>query len=378
MRIGLLGLVALSLGLLFPPPAHGQEAGTLVSAEPVVDTPPGSQAWRIAYWTRSEDDRPLRVTGMVVAPREAAPRAPRNIVAWAHGTSGVVERCAISTNPAFFEVTPGLSEMIAAGYVVAAPDYPGLGSPMPHGYLAGRETARSVLDAARAARQIPGAHAGSDLVVWGESQGGHAALWTAAEAPRYARELNLLGVAAAAPPTDLLRTMERAQDLNVRAMLTAFMAYSWSERFGTPIGSLFGPVNRGVARRLAQNNCIELGARPRLGTILGIVSIRNALRNIDLARAPGGWARLARNNSVRARDIRVPVHIAQSEEDTIVTASLTRDFANRLCRRGQRVHYESLAGVDHAHTARDSRGSALAWIADRFAGRPAASNCRRS
>ena len=28
-----------------------QSAGELVSAEPVVDTPSGTQAWKIAYWT---------------------------------------------------------------------------------------------------------------------------------------------------------------------------------------------------------------------------------------------------------------------------------------------------------------------------------------
>src|SRR3546814_20740867 len=72
-----------------------------------------------------------------------------------------------------------------------------------HPYLVGGDTARSVLDAVRAARPIPGAAAGGQFAVWGESQGGHAAPWAAISAQSYAPEPRLVGPAAAAPPTDL-------------------------------------------------------------------------------------------------------------------------------------------------------------------------------
>jgi pimeloyl-ACP methyl ester carboxylesterase len=369
-------LFLLLVALLVASTAHAQSAGELVSADPVIDTPPGSQAWRITYWTRSEDNRPLRVTGMVVAPREAMPRAPRKVVAWAHGTSGVAEKCALSTNPDFFGVTPALGEMIAAGYVVVAPDYPGLGSAMPHGYLSGKETAHSVLDAVRAARAIPGAAAGGDFVVWGESQGGHAALWTAIEARRYARDLNLRGTAAAAPPTDLAENLRLGTDENVKAMLVAFLAHSWSQRYGAPLDKLFGPVNRGVATRLARNNCIQLDASPRLGTILGVLSIRNALKDADIAHTRG-WSHLAKSNSVKASRVPGPVFIAQSVDDPIIAPSVTVAFARELCRKGRAVQYETLPGGDHAHSARDSKEATLAWIAGRFAGQRPQSTCGR-
>ena len=32
-------------------PVHAQRVGGLISAEPVVQTPAGMQAWRIRYWT---------------------------------------------------------------------------------------------------------------------------------------------------------------------------------------------------------------------------------------------------------------------------------------------------------------------------------------
>ena len=49
--------------------AAAQQVGTLISADPVQDTPAGMQAWRIAYWTRNAAGRKEQVTGMVVAPR---------------------------------------------------------------------------------------------------------------------------------------------------------------------------------------------------------------------------------------------------------------------------------------------------------------------
>ena len=62
-----------------------------------------------------------------------------------------------------------------------------------------RTEGNNVLDAARAARDIPETHASSDLLLWGHSQGGQAALF-AATAARPTAGAEAPGVAAAAPP----------------------------------------------------------------------------------------------------------------------------------------------------------------------------------
>ena len=56
----------------------------------------------------------------------------------------------------------------------------------------------------RAARQIPGAGASNRWVAWGHSQGGHAALWTAARAASLVPKLRLRGVVAAVAAVDVL------------------------------------------------------------------------------------------------------------------------------------------------------------------------------
>ncbi len=350
--------------------------GTLASAEPVVETPGGMQAWRVRYWTTSDRGDAIEVTGMVVAPREAIPLQPRKVLAWAHGTSGVASQCAPSRDGNFFDATPGLGEAIRRGYTVVAPDYPGLGSAMPHPYLAGVSAANSVLDAIRAARAIAGAAAGNRFAVWGESQGGHAALWTGQSARRYAPELTLMGVAAAAPPTDLVQNLSSGSDPSVRAFLTAFTAYSWSQHYGAPLATLGSRATQGVIRRLAQNNCIVLGQKPKLGTMLGVLVLRRDLKNVDLGRIQP-WARIARENSPSPRDPGVPVLIAQNPRDVIVGPDVTRAFARQMCRNGVRLQYVTIVGAGHPSSAADSVKETLDWVDARFAQAPAPSNCGR-
>ena len=371
MRLKITGA---AIALTFATVVHATPPGTLASADPVLETPGGMQAWRIRYWTTSDRGAAIEVTGMVVAPREAVPPQPRKVLAWAHGTSGVASQCAPSREGVFFGATPGLSEAIRRGYTVVAPDYPGLGSSMPHPYLVGISTANAVLDAVRAARSIAGAAAGSSFAVWGESQGGHAALWTGQRARRYAPDLTLTGVAAAAPPTDLVQNLAAGGDPSIRAFLTAFTAYSWNGHFGAPLATLGTRATQGVIRRLAQNNCIVLGAKPKLGTMLGVAVLRRDLKKVDLGRIQP-WARIARANSVSPRDPGVPVLIAQNPRDVIVDPAVTRDFAKQMCRNGARLRYIGIDGAGHPSSAADSAGGTLDWIDARFAGAPVRSNC---
>ncbi|WP_233503324.1 alpha/beta hydrolase [Sphingomonas psychrotolerans] len=373
MRPVLTILAALWLVLAYQQ-AIAQSAGMLSAAEPVAVTPAGMQAWRVRYWTTDDRERPIEVTGMVVAPRNPRPATPRPVLAWAHGTSGVVERCAPSLSEKFFASTPGLNEAIRRGYTVVAPDYPGLGSAMPHPYLGGVATARSVLDAVRSARGIPGAAASTRFAVWGESQGGHAALWTGQLARIYAPDLQLVGVAAAAPPTDLVENLRAGGNPSVRAFLTAFVAYSWSQHFGAPLSTLGNRTTQGVITRLARNNCNEPGMKPRLGTMLGTLSLRSALKNVDLGLIQP-WARIARENSPAARPYGVPLLIAQNPNDAIVGAEVTRRFARQMCGNGTRLRYLAIAGKGHQTSGADSAGVTLDWIDARFARAAAPSDC---
>src|SRR4029450_3380385 len=105
-------------------------------------------------------------------------------------------------------MTWNLPNTITLGYIVVATDYPGLGTDGIHPYLIGESEARSVLDSVRPARELPNTGASNRFAVWGHSQGGHAALYTGEVAARYAPELKLVGVAAAAPATYLVELFD--------------------------------------------------------------------------------------------------------------------------------------------------------------------------
>ena len=355
-------------------PAAAQPSRYLISAEPMTEAPPGVQAWRVQYWTTNASGARFAVTGIVAAPMEAIPPRPRRVIAWTHGAWGVAEKCAPSLSPNFFAATAGM-DAVRNGYVVVAPDYIGLASPTVHPFLVGADTGQAVLDGVRAAREIPGAAAGSSFAVWGESQGGHAALWTAVSARSYAPDLTLVGTAAAAPPTDLAANLRDGSDKNARALLLSFALHSWSTLYGFSMDGVANRTNQGIITRLAQNNCVSLDKKPKLGTILGILTIVRATKNKDIAKIEP-FGSFARANSVDAARVPGPLLIAQSRNDTIVAPSVTRKFAKAVCRRGTGIRWIDMTG-DHGNSARESAQETIGWITSRFDGNPPPNDCRR-
>src|SRR5437899_3521559 len=98
---------------------------------------------------------------------------------------------------------PGRDRIVMAGWVVVETDYSFAEKGGPHPYLIGEGEARATLDSVRAARQMSELTLDQRMVVWGYSQGGHAALWTGIVGPRYAPGLEILGVAAIAPAANI-------------------------------------------------------------------------------------------------------------------------------------------------------------------------------
>jgi acetyl esterase/lipase len=366
-------LLAATLAVL-PRAAVAQRAGTLIAAQPVDDAPANARAWRIEYWTSGDRNQPIRVTGMVIAPRDRSSGGPRRVIAWTHGLIGIAKRCAPSLGNTNFTLIPALDDVVRRGYTVVAPDYPGLGSDMVHPVLVGASEGKSTLDAVRAARGIPEADAGSRFAVWGESQGGHAALWTGQLWSSYAPDLQLVGIAAIVPPTDLHRNFKEGSDARVRALLTAYTATSWSRYYGASM-SILGPRSvQNVMTRLADNNCVNFDAKPKLGTIIGIVIAQRAIRNLDLG-TKQPWGRLMRENSPSAAAIKAPALIATGTGDTIVAPAVVRDFARAACALGKTVRFISVQGGEHGTVARTEAQATLGWIDARFAGGRAPSNC---
>jgi acetyl esterase/lipase len=347
--------------------------GKLVSAEAMVSAPEGARAYRILYWSTGLDGKPAEVSGVVIAPRGPPPPGGRPIVAWAHPTTGVVSRCAPSLARVVFASIQGLRAMLDRGYVVAATDYPGLGTPGVHPYLVGTSEAHAVLDSVRAARAIPEAAAGVQFAVWGHSQGGQAALFTGLEAARYAPELKLVGVAAAAPATDLGALMTDDLGTGGGNNITAMTLWSWARVYGAPMDKVVSSQAEPVIDRLTKL-CVErwFDMFTRRGPTLALE--KSFLRVNNLADEEP-WRRLLEENSPGPLPADIPVFLAQGSADGLVRPAITEAYRAQLCRNGNRVEFVLMPGVGHAFIARDVAGAAVAWMQARFAGGPAPTNC---
>ena len=168
-----------------------------------------SFAWRIVYRSVSFTGEPIAVSAIVLVPFGAPPAGGWPVIAWAHGTTGIVPKCGPSKLPDPLLRIAGVNQAIAGRYVIIATDYPGLGVGPAHPFLVGESEGRAVLDSIRAVQAMPEAHAGRRTALLGFSQGGHAVLWANQIAPHYAPELDLVGVAALAPATLPRRTLHR-------------------------------------------------------------------------------------------------------------------------------------------------------------------------
>ena len=347
--------------------------GTLIRAEPMQGAPDNAAAYRILYRSTGLHNEPIAVSGIVVVPQGPIPMGGRPIVAWAHPTTGVVPRCAPSLALFVFQQIQGLRNMVERGYVVTATDYPGLGTPGPHPYLVGISEGRAVLDSVRAARELPGAGGGRRFAVWGHSQGGQASLYTGILAKTYAPELNLVGVAAAAPATELATLM--ADDLNTNGgrNLAAMTLWSWARVFNAPMERVVQAPAIPVVNRLA-GECLEsiydfiVRQRTARGLEQAFLSVPNPV-------AIEPWRSLAASNTPGVLPGAPPVFLSQGADDKLVLPDVTKNYARLLCRGGSKVRMVVLPGVNHGVIARDSAGMAVDWMAGRFAGADLPNDC---
>lgn len=350
------------------------EPGTLIRSEIVAAGPVNATSYRVLYRSVGLDGRITAVSGMVMIPAAPPPPGGRPVVAWAHPTTGVEEQCAPSRARVFFDSVQGLGDMLDRGYIVTATDYPGLGTAGPHPYLVGISEGRAVLDSVRAASALPGAAAGRSFAVWGHSQGGHAALFAGLLATRYAPEWRLVGIAAAAPATDLARLLKDDLHTDGGRNLTAMTLWSWSRIYDTPLSDVMLPDAISVVDHLA-GLCIErwFDLFSRRGPTADLR--RSFLATEDFSEAQPWRALLARNTpGVLPQEI--PVFLAQGSDDKLVPPDVTAAYAEALCQNGNAVQLDVVDGAGHAFIARDAAPAALAWIEGRFAGAEPPSICR--
>lgn len=201
-----------------------------------IASPAGSQARRVVYRSLDMEGNAIGVSGWVAIPDSAGPHP---VMVFANGTTGIGDDCAPTRAGGASPHT--FTEFLDRGWTVAFTDYQGLGTPGLHHYLVAEAAARSVLDAARAARSID-RDAASEISLFGFSQGGHAVLAATEQARQLAPELEVTASVVAAPAVFLREWFADATPAQIGYL--AMMGAAYADAYDMPVEAWLGPAAR--------------------------------------------------------------------------------------------------------------------------------------
>ncbi|MGR6998997.1 lipase family protein [Yinghuangia aomiensis] len=325
----------------------------------------------VMYATTGYDGKPAAATGVVFLPDGPAPADGRPVVALDHGTTGTAPKCGPSRGTWVITPDPGDpptlgAALLAQGYAVVQPDYLGLGATgTPHAYLYAKSAAYSTLDLVRAARNLS-PDLGKSTFLTGNSQGGHAALWSGHYAPEYAPELHVEGIIAEAPAVgfdampDLVAAGSATSAPYIGIFLGLVRAATISEPGFQPEAFLTPEALEAV--RYTPVECMNDPEK---------------VPDPDKVLLPGADLTPIKDyltaNAYAQVKLHVPVLLTQGGKD--ILSSLNKSVAESLCQQGS-ASIEFKAYTDGDHTLGQlAVADDVAWIQARSAGTPVTGAC---
>ncbi|MBL7496728.1 triacylglycerol lipase [Frankia sp. CNm7] len=327
----------------------------------------GATVYQVLYLSTDALGKPAAVSGTIVLPGGVdVSKAP--VLSYAAGSHGIGDRCAPSKGIADGS-DYGLDEIAAAarhGWVVAATDYQGLGTPGEHTYVVGRAEGHAVIDAARAALRLPGAHpaANAKVAYWGYSQGGGAAAWAGELTATYAPELALVGVAAGGVPADLAevsKVLEGSQQVGLQFMAAVGFDAAYPE---LRLDSFLTPAGRTAIDAL-RAGCLD--------AIAGLAGKGTA----DIATinplSTAVWQKRLAENKLGSAPPSVPLFLYHGTKDVTVAYPQGEALMRAYCAKGATVTWQTFDGDHGAGTA--VAPAALDFLTARYANLPTPNTC---
>ncbi|GAA0245927.1 lipase family protein [Cryptosporangium japonicum] len=327
-----------------------------------------NRGYLLLYRSRSATGAPIAVSGRVLVPKLAwRGPGPRPIVSVASGTRGIGDGCAPSKFQPDYEKPLLIDAMLRRGWAVAITDYEGLGTPGTHPYVVGRSEGRGVIDAVRASTRLPasGLTGGGPVAFSGYSQGGGGAAWAGELAPGYAPELNVVAIAAGGTPADLDA---------VATSLDGGIGFGFELLAALGLDAAYPELNLPAylndrGRALYQNQrdaCVD--------QVLGYAFQHIADYTTTNPLATAAWQARLTENKLGSTPPRAPVFLFHGTHDEIIPLTQARTLRAQYCAAGVNVRWATFVG-EHVSTLITSVPSVLAFLGDRFAGRPATGNC---
>jgi pimeloyl-ACP methyl ester carboxylesterase len=264
-------------------------------------------------------------------------------------------------------------KVIAQGWTMVATDYIGLGTQGPHPYLIGQGEGRSVLDAIRAAHQLREVNLADDAVIWGHSQGGHAALWAGILASRYAPELKIDGVAALAPASNLTGLITNLGKVIGGDLFASFVVAAYTATYpDVTAGDYVRPGARILTQEMGDRCLSEKSA---LVSLLTTLALDKPIWSGNPDR--GAFGQRLREN-VPSGPIKAPLLIAQGAADSLVTPGPQAAYVKARCDAGYSVDYRTYEGRGHVPLVEPDSPAIrdlITWTTDRFNTKPTHNTC---
>ena len=317
----------------------------------------------MTYKMLGVDNKEVMATALVFVPKMPEPANGWPIVAWAHGTTGVADKCAPSQQ-GLNGTQYLLQKLLAAGYVVVAPDYEGLGEPSgkeSHPFLNLKSEAYSITDAVVATRNYldkQGKKTARQWVTVGHSQGGHAALGAAQYASR--AQLDYKGTVAIAPASNLAAILLGGEaavanypaniQIPVLASLDTFTSLIVAGLQGHNVSVSYNDVFKPDTAKIAPIAEIECSSTvgDALGQGMGIYAVKNSNSLMGYGRNQDNFMNLPVISNFLTKDsqplltkVSTPVIIYQGEKDATVPKAATDLLKASAEAKGTKIEYKT-------------------------------------
>ncbi|MGW4249192.1 lipase family protein, partial [Nocardia sp. NPDC004722] len=286
---------------------------------------------------------------------------------------------------------------LSRGMAVVVTDYYGLGTPAVHDWVNRLSEAHAVLDAARAAKQLPGTSLSPDapVAIAGYSQGGGGAAAAAELQPTYAPELDVRGSVMGAVPADLLATVRSstieggpfgtARPSGAAVGLFGYMANGMVADYPEARPEIDRILNADGKRMLADvaTTCVaEMGLRYMYRDSASFTNSGRPLGD-EVADSPI-LRRIVEEQNIGSLTPGAPVLMSSSSTDDVIPTAQVRRLAATWCAAGANIRFSETdwlppllpsTNLGHDLGMLPYLAEAADWLSARFAGKPAESTC---
>ncbi|TNE52061.1 MAG: alpha/beta fold hydrolase [Deltaproteobacteria bacterium] len=359
----------------------------------------GVSVYQFRYETQVKGKK-VEATGVMAFPQVTTQEKPTfPYILWLHGTSGFSDSCAPSRKQ---DGPLSVALLASQGYIAVAPDYIGMNgsgaaSTTTHPYVVGEPTAMGSWDSIRAAGKLlkdisAPVTADNQVVLWGGSQGGHAAMFSLLYASYYAPEFSVAAVIAAIAPLHLPNQVLGAlKTLDGSTLLLAAIAIAFSRWYGkedrlTEILTNKDPNFFATELPKIMDSQCGVDEKKFQAQTASDVFTEGFIKAVE---AGGTWkgyedwyCMFAENSmllsSVKKKDNTPPILFVVSENDELVDTSSQYKMYDELCKNGYNMEYLECKGSGHAEGAIWSLPEQFDWVAERLTGKPISKACQRT